>query len=164
MKYILTIIISLAVTNAEARPLPPPIPTPVAKPAPEPASTAKFTAATAAANPLNFVQSFALSDLQAALADAQGQTPPDTLSITCYNALIPIVQSQVANPLPTQLGAFLAVQKARDLKNFIANLQSPSGPLAGLNIACAPWLMDNQTTLIAIGAAVGLVIKPFPIP
>jgi hypothetical protein len=111
-------------------------------------------------NPLVVLQQFAVADLQAALADATAQTPPDTVAAACYTALIPFVQSQVQNPLPAGAGVFQALQKARDAKAYLANIQSPTGPLAGLNSACAPLVLDVQNTLVTLGISVGVIANP----
>ena len=121
---------------------------------------ARTTAAQAQQNPLAVLQQFTVADLQAALADAKAQTPPDTVAATCYAALIPFVQSQVQNPLPAGAGAFQALQKARDAKAYLANIQSPTGPLAGLNTACAPLVLDVQSTLVTLGISVGIIANP----
>jgi len=121
---------------------------------------AKVTTAQATANPLLLLQTFTETDLNAALADAQAQTPPDAPAVTCYTAVLAIVKTNVANPLPTTAGAFSALQKARDAKAMIGSLQAPNGPLAVLNNACAPLVMDAQNTLIALGVAVGLIANP----
>jgi hypothetical protein len=129
-------------------------------PRPKPTVSSKPTVAQAQQNPLLVLQQFTVADLQAALADAQAQTPPDTAAVTCYTALIPFVQSQVQNPLPTGAGVFQALQKARDAKAYLANIQSPTGPLAGLNIACAPLVLDVQNTLVTLGVSVGVLANP----
>lgn len=115
-------------------------------------------------NPLLVLQQFTAADLQAALKDAQSQTPPDTTAASCYAALIPFVQSQVQNPLPQGAGVFQALQKARDAKAYLANIQSPTGPLAGLNQACAPLVLDVQNTLLTLGVAVGVIANPTTAP
>ncbi len=120
-------------------------------------TSAKLTTAQAVTNQIALIQAFTVSDLQAALADAQAQTPPDTVSASCYSALIPIVQSNVANPLPAGLGGFQALQKARDLQNLIANINSPNGPLAPLVTACAPLILSVQNVLVGLGLKAGLV-------
>jgi hypothetical protein len=118
---------------------------------------AKLTTAQAQSNPLQVLQTFTVSDLQAALADAQAQTPPDTVSAACYSALIPVVQSNLQNPLPSSLGAFQALQKARDLQNTIANLQSNNGPLTPLVTACAPLILSVQNVLVGLGIKAGAI-------
>jgi hypothetical protein len=108
-------------------------------------------------NPIALLQKFSVDDLNAALADAQAQSPPDQTAIQCYTALIPIVQSNVANPLPTGAGMFQLAQKVRDFKALTANLQSPTGPLATLNQACAAWVLDGVNTFLALGTQLGLI-------
>lgn len=145
-----------------------------------PAKPAQVTQAQAKSNPLVVLQTFTVTDLQAALADAEAQTPPDQAAVNCYSALIPLVQTGVANPLPTGLGAFQLLQKARDAKALLANVQSPNGPLSQINIACAPLVMDAQAVLIQLGIVGGTVaatgglgltlpailpgLLPFPLP
>lgn len=116
----------------------------------------QVTKAQAMANPLTVLQTFTADDLNAALADAKANN--DTAAVNCYSALLPIVQSGVANPLPTGLGGFRLLQKARDAKTLLANLQSPNGPLAQLNIACAPVIIDAQNTMIQLGILGGGVL------
>jgi hypothetical protein len=111
-------------------------------------------------NPLLVLQQFTVTDLQAALADAQAQTPPDQTAIQCYQALIPFVNNQTQSILPTGAGAFQALQKARDAKAYISNIQSPTGPLAALNLACAPLVLDVQNTLLTMGVTLGIVANP----
>ncbi len=120
----------------------------------------KPTVTQAQQNPLIVVRQFTIADLQSALADAQAQTPPDTVAVNCYSALIPFVQSQAQNPLPAGAGVFQALQKARDAKAYLANIQSPTGPLASLNIACAPLVLDVQNTLVTLGVSVGVIANP----
>jgi hypothetical protein len=117
----------------------------------------QITATQVQQNPLLLLQTFTVTDLQAALADANAQTPPDIDAAACYTALLPIIQSNLANPLPAGPGVFQALQKARDAKAFIANLQSPTGPLSALNRACAPLVMDVNATLLALGVSTGIV-------
>jgi hypothetical protein len=124
------------------------------------AAPGKPSVAQAQQNPLLVLQQFTVADLQAALKDAQSQTPPDTTAASCYTALIPFVQSQAQNPLPAGAGIFQALQKARDAKAYLANIQSPTGPLAGLNQACAPLVLDVQNTLLTLGVSVGVIANP----
>lgn len=121
-------------------------------------------------NPLLAIATFTVDDLTAALADANAQAPPDKTAAMCYSALIPIVQTGVANPLPSGLGAFQALQKARDAMALLAALQSTTGPLADLNIACAPLVVSVGNTLVQLGivgggvAASGGLVLPFSLP
>lgn len=124
----------------------------------KPAAKQPLTAASAQQNPIALLQQFSVSDLQAALADANAQTPPDVTSAQCYSALITIVQSPITNPLPAGPGVFQALQKARDAKANLASLLSPTGPLQNLNIACAPLVMSVNNTLLALGVTTGLVV------
>jgi hypothetical protein len=121
------------------------------------AKAAALTKTQATQNPIAVIQNFTVTDLQAALDDATANN--DIAAISCYTALIPIVQSGITNPLPKGVGAFQLLQKARDLKAIAANLQSPNGPLAKLNIACAPLLIDAQNTLIQLGVLGGSILK-----
>ena len=131
---------------------PPPKPRPA-----NPASGGPLSQSAAQQNPATVLQKFTLDDLQAALADAQAQNPPDTIAANCYTELITVVQSPAINPLPSGPGAFQLFQKARDLKNLVAAMQSNNGPLQALNIACAPLVIDVQTTLIRLGVIGGAV-------
>lgn len=126
----------------------------------KPAPSSKLSAATVQANPLALLQQFTTTDLQAAIADANAQTPPDTVAAGCYTALLSVVNSGVANPLPASPGAFQLLQKARDAKALLANLQSSNGPLSNLNTACAPIVLDAQNTLVMLGVSAGLVANP----
>jgi hypothetical protein len=118
----------------------------------------KLTTSAVQQNPLQLLQKFSVDDLNAALLDAQGQNPPDDTAIQCYTALIPIVQSNAVNPLPAGPGIFQLAQKVRDFKALTANLQSPNGPLASLNRACAAWVLDGVNTFIGLGAQLGVVV------
>lgn len=138
------------------------IPTPRPRPhVAAPAKPKQMTTAQATTNPIAVLQAFTTADLQAALADATANQ--DTLSVTCYNALIPLVSSNVS-PLSPPSGAFSAFQKARDLKTLLANLQSSNGPLASLNVACAPLILDTQNTLLGLGIIGGAIAGKIAIP
>src|SRR5208282_4354280 len=122
-----------------------------------PAAT-KLTSAQVQQNPLVLLQQFSAADLTAALADANAQTPPDITSAQCYTALLALVNSPINNPLPAGPGVFQLLQKGRDLQSYITNLQSPTGPLSQLNLACAPLMMNVNATLLALGVQTGLVL------
>jgi hypothetical protein len=127
--------------------------------APAPAVPAgKVTADQVAKDPLAPLKLFYVSDLQAALDDANSQTPPDTVGAGCYMALMTVAQGDVADPLPKGLGVFQAAQKVRDGKAFVANLQSPTGPLAQIVPACAQWTLDGANMVALISAKLGLTI------
>lgn len=119
------------------------------------ATKAKPTSAQALANPLLVIQNFTADDLNAAIADATANN--DKIALGCYQALLPIVQGGVANPLPASPGVFQALQKARDAQALLANLQSPTGPLANVNAACAPLVLAAQNTLVQLGILTGAV-------
>lgn len=113
-------------------------------------------------NPLLLLQTFTTSDLQAALALANAQTPPDTTAANCYQALLTMLQN-INGPSTTpsgQVGAFYVFQQARDAKAFALNILSPTGPASTLNTACAPLVVDTENTLLMMGVAVGAVANP----
>jgi hypothetical protein len=97
------------------------------------------------------VQKLTVADLQAADADAKAHN--DTVAGTCYEALIPLVQSQ-ESLLPGALpkGAVSAFQAARDIANGV---QSGPSVLKGLNVPCAPLVLDAENTLIQLGLRIG---------
>lgn len=121
--------------------------------------TKQISKTAAQQNPILVIQQFTVADLEAVLEDARAQTPPDTIAANCYQALIPIVQTGVGNLLPSGapsgLGGFQFLQKTRDVKSRIASLQSNTGPLASLNAACAPLVVDTENTLIQLGIVSG---------
>ena len=124
---------------------------PVAAPVPK----GKLSQAQALANPLAILQQVSVADLQAALADATAKN--DATSIPCWTALLAAAQEQQTTPtLP--VGVFSAIQQARDLKVAAASITAPNGPLAQLNIACAPLLMDINNTLLVLGISTGIVV------
>ena len=132
------------------------VPLPTPRPAAAPAAK-QLTPSAVQQNPFAMLQQFSAADLTAALADANAQTPPDQTSAQCYTALLALVNSPVNSPLPAGPGAFQLLQKARDMKQFLATLQSPNGPLSQLNLACAPLVMDVNSTLLALGVSTGIV-------
>ena len=104
-------------------------------------------------DPLSQLASFTLSDLQAASADAHAQVPPDQTAYQCYDYLIGVLP-MIQAPSGATVGAIVAFQKLRDLQNGVAG-----GTLKSLNLACAPLVIDVQTTinkliLLGTGAAV----------
>lgn len=127
-----------------------------------PAKSAALSTAQVTQNPLLLLQSFTVSDLQAAIALANAQTPPDTIAAACYQALLTMVQNINGPSIPSggQVGAFYAFQQARDAKAFALNILSPNGPATALNNACAPLVVDAQNTLLMMGVAVGAVANP----
>lgn len=132
---------------------------PVAAAVPSTTPAGVVTKDDAVKNPLLVIQKFTVTDLQAALDDANAQNPPDVVSANCYKALIPLVQNAtgIGGLAPKGLGGFQLLQKTRDLKANLANIQSPTGPLASINIACAPLALDVQNTLVQLGIVGGVV-------
>ena len=134
-------------------------------------TAAPKAAASTSSDPIAVVQQFTVADLQNALADAATPLSPvpagctagllltatgaacvtDPTAAACYTALIPYVQANAVNPLPTKLGAFLAFQKARDLKTLINQ-----GIPAGINNACAPLVLDAANTIVGLAAKIGM--------
>ena len=122
-------------------------------------STAPST--TGIANPVQTLAQFTVTDLQAASADAHASN--DVAAYQCYDYLAKVVPTiQPTAPAGT-VGAFLAFQKARDLAN---GLNRANAGLSQLNLACAPLVIDAQTTinklaLLGVGAAsTGGVLLP----
>lgn len=103
-----------------------------------------------AQNPLQALQSFTVTDLQA--ADADAATHGDTLAHTCYAALIPAVQdAQVTAP---QLkGAFSAFQASRDAATLVQ-----AGIPQNINVACAPLVLDASATVVGLAAKLGVTL------
>lgn len=104
------------------------------------------------------LQKFTVADLQAADADAKAHG--DTIASTCYEALIPAVQSQTANlPAALPAGLFTAFQEGRDGIDAIEDV--PAG-LKGLNVACGPLVLDAEQTVVALGLKVAPAALPLP--
>lgn len=66
----------------------------------------------------------------------------------------------VGNPLAP--GAATLIQDARDAKALAASLSSSSGPLAAINQACAPLVIDINTTLVLLGVQGGIAVAGGP--
>ena len=159
MKKVLTALALLVVLAtpvfAQVRAGAAPVPLPKPRPA---AAGAQLTPTNVQQNPFALLQQFSAADLTAALADANAQNPPDATSAQCYTALLALVNSPLNSPLPAGPGAFQLLQKARDMKQFLASIQAPNGPLSQLNLACAPLIMDVNATLLGLGIQTGLVV------
>jgi len=125
------------------------------------ATTTTSTASTAPTDPLAQLKAFTLTDLQAASTDAH--TNNDPTAAQCYDFLIKTLPTLPSFTPGTTVGAFVAFQKLRDLNNGV---QSQTGTLKSLNLACAPLVIDTQTVinkLLLIGAgaaATGGAIEP----
>lgn len=132
------------------------------------AASAKLTAQQVQQNPLVLIQQFTTNDLNNAIALAQAQTPPDTVAVACWQVLLPIVQAAQTAPggasagNALQLGIATGIQDTRDAQSLIANLQSPTGPLAKVNTACAPVVVQLNTTLTLLGVGGGVVAAGGP--
>lgn len=119
------------------------------------ASTAPQPAA-AASSPLQGVAGFVTADLQNALALAKAND--DTAGAQCYQYLIPQVaaaQQQLQSLGPsTVTGGFSAFEAGRvaatNIKGFV------DGVPQGLNMACAPLVLDAGNTLVALAGKVGI--------
>jgi hypothetical protein len=114
-------------------------------------------------DPLEVMATFTVSDIQAALEDAQAHR--DGIATTCYAELIEIVQAYETHPPPDLRGGFSAFQRARDLANH-----AKDGPIPkDVNIACAPLVFDAQQTVLRLGAILGVVgafkgaVMPIPL-
>jgi hypothetical protein len=106
----------------------------------------------------NGAKAFTVADLQAALADAQAQTPPDARHAPCWQAMIAIGQANVANPLPSGLGAAQAIQKVFDAQAALGS-QTWKDTLAQ---ACALTALDLGTDLNGLLAKLGVAAVAIP--
>jgi hypothetical protein len=159
MKRLLPIVAVLALASCAGTPAPI-VGTPTA-----PAVASVATApAQAPSDPIQKLAAFTVADLQAASADAKAQTPPDTTAAQCYDFLAVVVPTLRPASGQGTVGAFVAFQKARDLANGVT---ATNGVLKSLNLACAPLVIDTQTTinrllLVSAGvAATGGALAPF---
>ena len=132
--------------------------------APAQTATAPVTGAPAAtpapvtpSDPLTQLANFTLADLQAASADAKAQVPPDVTASQCYDYLIALIPTIKIPGGGNKVGAILLFQQARDLN---AGLSGQKAALKNLNLACAPLVIDTQTTvnklLLIGGGAAGI--------
>jgi len=106
----------------------------------------------------NSVKTFTVADLQAALDDANAQSPPDTRHAACWQALIPIAQANLTNPLPAGVGAAQAIQKVFDDSKIFGS-QPWKDAVAQ---ACALTELDLQTTLNVLLLKVGVSAVTLP--
>jgi hypothetical protein len=115
-------------------------------------------AAAPAATPLQGLGQFVTADLQNALSIAQANS--DTVAAQCYQYLIPQVaaaQKQLGTLAPTNIsGGFSAFEAGRVAVTNVKGLVN--GIPAGLNIACAPLVLDAGNTLVGLAAKVGVTI------
>lgn len=119
-------------------------------------------------DPLGQLKAFTLTDLTAASADAHAVG--DQTAYLCYDYLINWLPTLPSFQPTTNVGAVLAFQKLRDLNANVSNVQNALKPL---NIACAPLVIDSQTTInkliaitggtVASGGVLGLTpLVPLP--
>jgi hypothetical protein len=103
-------------------------------------------------SPIANLQQFTVTDLQAALADAQSRTPPDTRHGKCWAALIPIAQ-QFQPPIhpPSAPGAAELIQTFFDAE---AAANQPLVPDSALE-ACSETVFDLQIDFARLVAMVG---------
>lgn len=145
---------------------------PLPKPAPASSAPAQskqqLTAQQVQQNPLVLIQQFTVNDLNNAIALANAQSPVDTSAVACWQALIPVVNAAATVGTPSasgnalQPGVATVIQDARDAQALIASLQSPTGPLAAVNNACAPIVVQLNTTLTLLGVGGGVVAAGGP--
>lgn len=115
---------------------------------PAPAQPAQSSPASAPAvaaqptDPLADLKAFTLADLQAASADAHANN--DATAYQCYDFLAKVLPTLPTFQPGSTVGAVLAFQKLRDLQS---GLQSQQGALKSLDVACAPLVIDTQTTI-----------------
>jgi hypothetical protein len=123
------------------------------------APTATTAAAKAGAAPLNGLAGFVTADLDNALSLAKAAN--DQAGAQCYAYLIPQVAAaqQQLGTLTTPgavSGGFSAFEAGRvaatNLKGFV------NGVPQGLNLACAPLVLDAGNTLVALAAKIGVTI------
>ena len=129
-----------------------------------PASACNVTPHPAPVSPITSIQAFTLADLQAALADANAQSPPDTRHGACWSALIPIVQANIPNPFPAGLGLAQLVQKTFDDQTLLFGHQAWKDTIAQ---ACALTVLDLNSNLATLLSAAGLgaiVVPKLPPP
>lgn len=103
-------------------------------------------------DPIATLLAFTAGDLTVALADAQANN--DTIAIPCWAKLLEKVKTlgDKSATVGQVAGAFSAFQKKRDILNN-PNSQSIQNDLT---IACAPLVMDERQTILAIAAKVGI--------
>ena len=102
---------------------------------------------------------FTVADLQTASTDAHAHG--DQTAYQCYDYLIVTIPTLApAGGVTGTVGAVVVFQQARDLANGI---NPNNGVLKGINLACAPLVIDTQTVINQLivtmgGAAAGLAI------
>jgi hypothetical protein len=112
-----------------------------------PAAGAALTSADSTAQQsVAAIAKFTAADIQAALADAQANN--DAPAISCYSAILPVVQAQ-SNPQAAVVGAVSTFQRSRD----IVKLVKGQGAIAQ---ACAALKQDVTGDVLGLGTLFGL--------
>lgn len=107
------------------------------------------------------VQTFTVTDLTSAIADADGQTPPDTRHGQCWKALLPIAQQNVSlGILPANPGLAGAIQKGFDIH---AKLNAQLVPDSVIT-ACSLTVYDLGTDFSKLMALVGVKVAAPALP
>ena len=101
-----------------------------------------------ASSPLASLQSFTVDDLTAALADATAHN--DTVAMTCWATLLPIVKGGVPSA-PSIKGIASAVQAKRDLLGAAGSSQVADLRKA-ITVGCAALFVEENRTLLKFGA------------
>ena len=113
--------------------------------------SANVTASQASSSdPTQQLENFVVTDLQA--ADKIAKANNDTVASTCYEYLIPKVQAlQSASAMSTAsvAGAASFAEVQRGVTVQINSVKS------GLNVACAPLVLDTADTLSQLGLKIG---------
>jgi len=102
-----------------------------------------------AADPLDAIAKFTLTDLQHAEADAKAHA--DKVAEMCYAYLASQLEQKSAGaPNGTIAGAISAFQKGRDLLRTVS-----SGISDDFQVSCAPLLSDARLNLLRLGVLGG---------
>lgn len=108
---------------------------------------------------LGGLEAFTVADLQAALALAQAQTPPDTRHGACWQAAIPVAQAwQLPNILPPSPGLATLVQTYFDDMGLVNKPLIPDSVVE----ACALTVYDLNTSMAAFALALGVHVIQIP--
>ena len=121
-------------------------------------STPALAAPPPVASPVAALRTFTVDDLQAALADANAQTPPDTRHAQCWQAAIAFVENfKPEEDLPHGLGLAQLIQKTFNLKEG-AKSQLPDA----LVQACSLTISDLNLTFAQFAGMIGVRAVALP--
>lgn len=114
-----------------------------------PAAGAALTSAdTTAQKSVAAIGKFTAADIQTALADAQANT--DTPAVSCYQAILPVVEAQAAAAgNAAVVGAVSTFQRARDITKLVKG----QGAIAQ---ACAALKQDVTGDVLDLGPLFGM--------